>query len=158
MQRQRGVGPFDCCPPLVVPGKPIAPGAYFLILSSVARNQRLKPRTWSYRPLSSHRWGTRPWDHPTSPNLTLRGRRIRGFHRPMPVINTSHQDLATCIYKSIYNRMKSKNLHCLIESVSVATLPSSDSSPLIFSRTKFATRLASKILQIRLTARIGEEG
>jgi hypothetical protein len=27
-QRQTGIGPFDCCPPLVVPGKPIAPDAY----------------------------------------------------------------------------------------------------------------------------------
>jgi hypothetical protein len=76
----------------------------------------------------------------------------------MPVMNTSHQDLATCIYKSIYNHMKSKNLHCVIVSVSVATLPCSDSSPLILSRTKFAPRLTSKILQIRLTARIGEDG
>jgi hypothetical protein len=76
----------------------------------------------------------------------------------MPVMKTSHQDLATCIYKSIYNHVKSKNLHCLIDSVSVATLPCSDSFLLILSRTKFATRLTSKILKIRLTARIGEEG
>jgi len=129
----------------------------FLILSSVASHQRLKPRAWSYRPLSSHRRGRRLWDHPTSPSLILRGRRIRDFHRPMPVMNTSHQDLATCIYKSIYkciyksiyNHMKSKNLHCLLVSVSVATLPCSDSSPLILSRTKFAPKLTSKMLQIR---------
>jgi hypothetical protein len=39
-----------------------------------------------------------------------------------------------------------------------ATLPCSESSPLILSRTKFAPRLTSKIFQIRLTARIGKEG
>jgi hypothetical protein len=72
----------------------------------------------------------------------------------MPVMNTSHQDIATCVY----SHMKNKNLHCLIVSVSVAALPFSDSSPLILSRTKLAPRLTSKILQIRLTARIGEDG
>jgi hypothetical protein len=76
----------------------------------------------------------------------------------MPVMNTSHQDLATCIYKSVYNHMKSNNLHCPIVPVSVATLPCSDSSPLILSRTNLAPRLTSKILQIPRTARIGEVG
>jgi hypothetical protein len=74
----------------------------------------------------------------------------------MSVKNASHQDLDTCIYKSIYSHMKNKNLHCLIVSVSVATLPCSDSSPLILSRTKFAPRLTSKILQMRLTSRTEE--
>jgi hypothetical protein len=68
-------------------------------------------------------------------------------------MNTSHQDLATCIY----NHMKSKNLHNLIVSVLVSLLPFPISA-LILSRTKFAPRLSSKILQIRLTVRIGEEG
>jgi hypothetical protein len=58
----------------------------------------------------------------------------------------------------IYNHMKNKNLHCLAVYVSVSTLPCSGSSPLILSRTKFVPRLTSKILQIRLIARIGEEG
>jgi hypothetical protein len=52
--------------------------------------------------------------------------------------------------------MQNKNLHCLIVSVSVVTLPCSDSSPLILSRIKFAPRLTSKILQIRLTSRTEE--
>jgi hypothetical protein len=72
-------------------------------------------------------------------------------------MNTSHQDLDTRIYKSIYNNMKNKNLHCLIVFGLVSLLPC-PISPLILSSNKVAHRLISRICKIWLTARISKEG
>jgi hypothetical protein len=107
-QRRTGVGPFDCCPPLALPGKPFAPGAYSfnIILGSVppvAKAARvILPPPF---PAQARKKFERS---PDFPRLFLRGRRIKDFHRPMPVKNTSQQDLATCIYKCIYSHMKTQ--------------------------------------------------
>jgi hypothetical protein len=110
------------------------------------------------RTLSSHRQGRRLWDHRTSPSLFLRGRRIEG----LPRANAYHEHItsgSSYMYLQICLQLyESKNLHCQRVSVSVAPLPLFRFSPLILSRTKVAPSLTFKILQIRLTSTIGEEG
>jgi hypothetical protein len=125
MQRRTRVGPFDCCPPLVVPVKPAAPDAYLLSIipligseppaAKAARVILPPPFLTTLRKMAVR--------SPDFPRLFLRGRRVRDYHRPMPVMNTSQQDVATCIYRSVYNHMKNKNLHCLIVFGLVSLLP-----------------------------------